>query len=68
MKRPSKLELEFTVFQCLKFIRDEKDLFFPPVRQRAEEILKLIAKTLRDPSLRDAYLIEQRYKKLKFHT
>lgn len=61
MNRPTKTELEFTVLQCLNFLRDEKDQFFPHTRVRAEKLLKLTAKTLRNPSLRDANLITLRY-------
>lgn len=63
MKRPTKAELEFTVLQCLNFLRDEKDQFFPRARKRAERLLKLTAETLRNPSLRDAHLIMLRHVK-----
>lgn len=59
MKRPTKTELEFTVLQCLNFLRDNKDQFFPHAKAQAEKLLKLTAETLRNPSVRDAHLITQ---------
>jgi hypothetical protein len=66
MKRPTKIELEFTVLQCLNFLRDHKDQFFPHARAHAEKLLKLTAVTLRNPSVRDAHVITLRHENAEY--